>query len=335
MEKINFITPHSRKPAGGIRVVNELCRQISKDFDSKIWPVYNSKIRSGYIGNNQTASLREAAHWVITEFQLPYLYATNDIKSCYSILVQNPYILFHLKRFKRDLILKNLQNAKYVFCISDDAVSVIKSIIPEATTVRLKWSLDEKILENRTKIENLLKTKKKIISYMPRKCRPIHRLLRNYNEINGYRLVPLNNLPFKDLIALMCSSSIFIALSEYEGFAAPPVEAYALGNIVIGYTGNGNEKLFDYENFHKIEQNNFVRLIDKVTEVTEREDNFFLNQYELLIDKFCPTNVTKFNSLQFANLNFNEQCIIFKNFTYPTTKIGSLLDSVKTKIHEI
>ena len=335
MNKINFITPFSRKPAGGIRVVNDLCTQISTVFDCGIWPSYNGKVKSGSTNYDQQASLNENAHWIITEFQLPYLHRTNKIQNCYSIFVQNPYILFHLKRFSKQRILGNLKHAKYIFCISHDAEAVIKSLLPSAKTVKLKWSLDNLFTSKVQTIEKVLASKERLITYMPRKCRPVYELLKNHKEISGYKLAPLENLDFSALLDNMAKSSIHISLCEYEGFAAPPLEAYALGNIVIGYAGNGNEKLFEYRNFHKVEQNNYNGLLKKIYDVINKKEKFQIDEYYALMKKFSNEHVTEFNISQFAKSNFSETCTIKDNFNYPTTKFGYFIDSVATKIYQM
>ncbi|MDB2524201.1 hypothetical protein N9X35_02855 [Amylibacter sp.] len=335
MTKINFITPFSRKPAGGIRVVNDLCVQLSEHFSTGIWPEYRSKIKSGSNIQSLKASLSEKAHWIITEFQLPYLHSTNDIMLCYSIFVQNPYILFHLKRFDQKKILHNLKNAKYIFCISEDAENIIQSLCPEASTIRIRWSLDKKLLESAENIKKASENKKNIITYMPRKCRPIHTLLQNHNFINGYELKPLSNMTFPILINQMLESKIFISLSEYEGFAAPPVEAYTLGNLIVGYTGNGNEKLYKHKNFFKVSQNNYRELLTKLEDLTDSQDQFCFDQYYNLIEKFLPSKVTEYNLNQLKNTNFEETCVIGKNFSYPRNKVEYLWDSFKTKFYEI
>ena len=334
MNKVSFIAPHTRRPAGGVRVINDLCTQISGEFDSSVWPSYSNKIKSGIQKNSQVASLSENSHWVLSEFQLPYLRRTSEIRKCYSVFVQNPYILFNLKRFSKSVILQNLKNAKYIFCISSDAEEIIKSLFTNAKTVRLKWSLDAPFFAEGNKIQNLLNTKRNEITFMPRKCQQIHDLLNNQNKISGYKLVPLSNLTFTDLISKLSKSKLFISLSEYEGFAAPPVEAYALGNVVVGYTGNGNEKLFDYKNFHKVEQNSYTGLINKIANVIDQGAFFDTSQYDTLIDKFSISAVTEYNLSQFRKLNFNETCIIRKNFAYPKSKPGYIFDSILTKIHQ-
>lgn len=335
MNKINFITPFSRKPAGGIRVVNDLCSQISMVFDSGIWPSYNGKVKSGSTNYDQQASLNENAHWIITEFQLPYLYRTDKIQNCYSIFVQNPYILFHLRRFPKQRILENLKHAKYVFCISHDAEAVIKSLLPSAKTVKLKWSLDNLFASKVQSIEKVLASKERLITYMPRKCRPVYELLKNYKKISGYELVALENLDFSVLLDNMARSSIHISLCEYEGFAAPPLEAYALGNIVIGYAGNGNDKLFEYRNFHKVEQNNYNELLKKINDVINQQETFKLDEYYTLMKKFSNEHVTDFNISQFLKLNFLETCTITDNLNYPKTKISYFIDSVRTKFYQV
>ena len=335
MTKINFVTPYTQKPTGGLRVVNELAQQLSEKFHAGVWPNYKAKLQSGSSQATRSASLSEKAHWIVTECQLPYLNNTYDIKNCYSIFVQNPYILFNLKRFSKEKILTNLIHAKYIFCISDDAELVIKTFLPTAATVRIRWPLDIVITSYINDINDILQNKKPTITYMPRKCQAIHKLLQTKETINGYKLQPIKNLNFSELIRQLKYSTIFISLSEFEGFAAPPVEAYALGNIVVGYSGNGNEQLFRYKNFHKVEQNSYLKLIEQLEFVTAKHEHFDLEQYNTLMKKFDQKSVANYNLSKFAELNFDEHCNISDNLEYPRTNIGSIIDRVRTKFHEI
>lgn len=335
MVKINFIAPYARKPAGGISAIYALSAQLNQKFDTGVWPEYQNRVKAGSNIEKLPAGLSDKAHWVISECQLPYLENTQDIKRQYSIFVQNPYIIFHLKRFSNEKIRNNIINAKYIFCISADSEAVVKSIFPTVTTIRLHWSLDHSILEQSKNIKNIVNGKENLITYMPRKCRQIHSLLQNQNIINGFELRALNGLPFDKLINQMQKSSIFISLSEFEGFAAPPVEAYALGNIVVGYTGNGNEKLFDYKNFHKIEQNNYIKLVEKLHHLTAERIHFSLDQFDILMEKFALSSVSDYNFRKFEKLNFQDMCEIGSNFSYPKNKILYYWDSVKTKFYEI
>lgn len=333
MTKINFATPFTRTPTGGIRVVNELCKQLSQSFETGIWPDYQSKIASGSRVENRRATLSESAHWILTECRTPYIKNSNKITGCYSIFVQNPYIIFALKRFDHFKIIENLKNAKYIFCISEDAEKIIKTFLPDSETVRLRWSLDAQITKQMEEIEDIITKKQRVITYMPRKCLPIYKLLETKSTIDGYTLRPIRNLPYNQLLDELRNSSIFIALNEFEGFAAPPIEAYALGNLIVGYSGNGNENIFKYNNFYQVEQNNYLKLIATIQNIIAEEDNFELCQYKSLLNKFSTKAVKDYNLKNLSELDFRDECVLSKHFSYPNTQIGSIVDSVKTKLY--
>ena len=335
MTKINFATPFTRKPTGGLRVVNELCEQLSKSYETGVWPDYQTRIASGSHVENRRATLSENAHWILTECRVPYINKSHEIRGRYSVFVQNPYILFTLKRFNHSKVIENLRNAKYIFCISEDAELIIKTFLPEGKTIRLRWSLDANIIGQMKEIEGIINANQRVITYMPRKCLQIHKLLETKSAIHGYELRPIKNLPYSQLLQELRHSSIFIALNEFEGFAAPPIEAYALGNIIVGYSGNGNEKLFRYKNFHQVEQNGYLKLITQLENVIEEKEAFEFEQYDSLLSKFSKEAVKDYNLKNFAELDLSDGCVLSKYFSYPKTRIGSVIDSFQTKLYNV
>ena len=333
--KINFVAPVSRSPSGGVRVITETCRQLSQHFDSGCWPSVSQEIQSGSGGILRAASFKEKAHWIVSECQTPYLKNTEVISRSYSIFVQNPYIVFLLKRFESRRVMEVFRNAAYIFCISEDAEQVMKRLFPFARIKRIKWTLDPLVYEAAQTVPSRIDLKKDIITYMPRKCREIHRLLDVLPTVGRIELRPLVGLRFEQLISELLSSRIFIALSEYEGFAAPPVEAYSLGNMVVGFAGNGNRRLFRHENFYEVAQGDFNGIVEQLESLIESQARFDLANFEGLISKFDTDSVTEFNLRAFEDLSHAGQCRLDSNFYYPRNALSQFLDKATTKFFEL
>lgn len=93
-------------------------------------------------------------------------------------------------------------------------------------------------------------TKKKLMHWMPRKNpQHVQAILYGLKKANlpyldGWRGLPLDNLPHSDIADSLKSASIFLSFGHPEGFGLPVLEALASGCWVVGYTGGGADELF-------------------------------------------------------------------------------------------
>lgn len=60
-----------------------------------------------------------------------------------------------------------------------------------------------------------------------------------------WTVVAASGLSERQIAELMRRCSVFVSLSELEGFGLPPAEAMASGCYVTGYTGGGGDEFFD------------------------------------------------------------------------------------------
>ena len=94
------------------------------------------------------------------------------------------------------------------------------------------------------------------ICYMPRKNGfLVDQLMNNLGHYyrNRIKLKPIDGNTEVEVARIMLCSSIFLALSTWDGFPLPPMEAMLCGALVIGFSaGGGTEYLKSGENFIEI-----------------------------------------------------------------------------------
>ena len=86
------------------------------------------------------------------------------------------------------------------------------------------------------------------IAYMPRRG-SAHLsialdILRSRRSVGGWEVLPLVDVPFRRMPAMLRSAQVFVTTSELEGFGLPAAEAMATGCYVVGYDGFGGREFF-------------------------------------------------------------------------------------------
>jgi glycosyltransferase involved in cell wall biosynthesis len=64
-------------------------------------------------------------------------------------------------------------------------------------------------------------------------------------QTGEWEMVPLNGLSERGMADALRDSSIFLSLSDRDGFGLPPAEAMACAAYVVGYHGGGGREFFD------------------------------------------------------------------------------------------
>ena len=131
---------------------------------------------------------------------------------------------------------------KATLCVSEDSERYLRSVFPGLTLKRFFNSVDTRLFHPNEK-------KKKVISFATRK-NPTHvvqviEALKLRGLIEGYELIPLENLSEEEAGAVMRQSRFYLSFGYPEGCPCPPLEAMASGALVIGYHGNGGREYFD------------------------------------------------------------------------------------------
>lgn len=89
------------------------------------------------------------------------------------------------------------------------------------------------------------------IGYMPsRRPEELHQILHLLRALGvgtpgGWELLEISNRSEAEVGDALRSCSIFLSLSDRDGFGLPPAEAMAAGCYVVGYPGGGGREFFD------------------------------------------------------------------------------------------
>lgn len=80
-------------------------------------------------------------------------------------------------------------------------------------------------------------------AHRPREAQILERVMAARRP--DWSVVAASGLSERKIAELMRRCSVFVSLSELEGFGLPPAEAMASGAYVVGYTGGGGDEFFD------------------------------------------------------------------------------------------
>lgn len=92
-----------------------------------------------------------------------------------------------------------------------------------------------------------------VIRFLPsRRPEELHQILHFLNcraevRLGNWKLAALSGLKETEMAVALRLSSIFLSLSDRDGFGMPPAEAMACGSYVVGYHGGGGREYFNSE----------------------------------------------------------------------------------------
>lgn len=215
-----------------------------------------------------------------------------------SLIEQNiPYAINVLNGYIMDLeLIDNLgnyeelhrayQHAAFIISISEDTTENIKMVFPECADKIIQASY---VIDKAKQVP--LEQKENIITYMPRKLSRHSQLvlfMLGKKLPKHWRLVPIDGVTEAEVYAIFTRSKIFLSFSEFEGLAMPPVMAALSGNLVIGYTGEGNKEYFDLPCFEEVMSGDLKTFVEKLLIAVERFDG---QQYH--IDQSAIAHLTE------------------------------------------
>lgn len=280
-KNIIFLLPPLRYPTGGVIVTHshsELIQNIDyKNFNSFVlYPEEPDFVPTLFTHANnlkKDLNLNPATDFVV----MPEVFAAEhaphmvELGVSYAINVQNGYLInFEVMHEQKSLAQLKFayENAAMVLGISDDTNQNIAQLFPACLdkTMKSYYVIDKAVFKP-------FAEKKNIITYMPRKLGR-HSQLVCFHLNNmlpaGWELKPIDGVSEQEVYDIFSESKIFMSFSEFEGLAMPPVMAALSGNMVIGYTGEGNKEYFNLPCFSEIPCGDIKAFADKVVEITTR-----------------------------------------------------------------
>tara|TARA_Y100001970_G_scaffold64809_1_gene82959 strand:+ start:2661 stop:3731 length:1071 start_codon:yes stop_codon:yes gene_type:complete len=191
----------------------------------------------------------------------------------YSIFVQGFYHMNSTSNFQK--IKKAYENSEFIMTDSNYSIQYILNMFPKCKNkiIRVNFSIDSSKFKK--------KSKKNIITYMPRKLQD-HSILLNFYIKNilpkGWKINPLINLNENELNKKLSESKIFLSFSNLEGIGMPPIEAALAGNIVIGYIGGGGSEYWKKPIFHKVEHGEIKKFGDIIIKLVKNYNKNWISK---------------------------------------------------------
>lgn len=200
----------------------------------------------------------------------------------YAINVQNGYLMDLEMRSQpqRFSALKAAyEGAAFIVSMSADTTANIRLVFPGCSEkiIPSSYVIDKAIFRPVSQKQNL-------ITYMPRK-------LAKHSEMflfflgdklpSHWKIQAIDGVSENEVYRIFSESKIFLSFSEFEGLAMPPVMAALSGNLVIGYTGEGNKEYFHLPCFREVACGDIKDFVEKVLMAI---DQFDRNHYQVDMD---------------------------------------------------
>ena len=298
MKSIIYICPANKnKPTGGIKIIYRhveiLSKLLPKKVDSKIFHFEDFNFKCDWFPHNvdfkKNSTFDSTKEFVIIPEWMAVYHAKilqkTNVK--YGIFVQNGFYL-HTKpknNFSDEEINETYEKAEIIISYSDEITECIKLTFPKSADkiLKINISIDDKKFQC---TEETFKSKKNLITYMPRKkkdhAKKLLFILQQHLSKN-WEIKGLDNLSEFEVIKFFKKSKIFLSFSELEGFGLPPVEAALCGNSVIGYTGEAGKEYWVPPIFDEVFSGDLRTFANKVI---NKVKDFDKNNY--VFDKFKP-----------------------------------------------
>lgn len=162
------------------------------------------------------------------------------------------------------------EQAAFLISVSDDTTANIKLAFPKCADKIIKAPY---VIDKAKCIP--LAQKKNTITYMPRKLARHSALVLHLlgNKLpKHWQLVPIDGVTEQTVYDIFTESKIFLSFSELEGLAMPPVMAAMSGNLVIGYSGEGNKEIMHLSCFEEVMCGDIKDFVEKLLKAVERFD---------------------------------------------------------------
>ncbi len=338
MSRLLFICPDNPKPSGGIKQVYRQVDVLNANgFDAYILHEKNG-FRCRWFDNNTPVVYNEPLFEAIKKLKpvTPSLKSNvkQQVKSLTSSFKSNndttitdddilvfpevygprvgtlypgiPKVIYNQGAYQtffgHDLDLNNMdtpylsKDLLAVIVNSDDARKYMKLAFPKLDVHRVHYGFNSKDFSIAT-------NKKRQICFMPRRLRSdiiqVINILKFRGALEGWTIKPIENMSEAQVAECMKESAIFLSFNINEGFGMPPAEAMACGCVVVGYTGQGGNEIFNPEFSYPVPDRNvqeYVKTLEQVIKaynldetpfkaMGEKASKFILTEYSMQVEQ--------------------------------------------------
>jgi hypothetical protein len=279
--KIIFICSLKDKAYGGIDVIVNFCECLnSLNYESSILNLKNINFFHK-LNFRQTPKRYQNRN-------LKYISTFKDIKKDDFVIIPEILIGKCLNYFLENKIKFAVFFQSYTLIKSENFEDYSKAEVFISTSDYITKSLKtffshKNIIPLRLQVKYLreCQNKEKLISYMPRKLskhsKLIVAILQRHIPAN-WKIQRIENLSHHETLMELSKSSIFLSITDFEGFGLPALEAGIHGNLVIGYSGVGGKEYFKKPIFHEIEFGDVSLLVKKVKIIIKNIENNLISR---------------------------------------------------------
>ncbi len=303
MQRIIYLCPADNTPTGGVKVIYRHA-EILAGFgcEAAVLHPLDTSFRCSWFTHNvrllDRLDLEPRSDFVI----IPELWAGIFGPQClqqkvrYAIFVQNGYLTHPILTAHPAHVMRQVyEGAELILAISEDTARMVAlnypGLVPDRF-LRIQYSVAPVFSRQPERSDP-----RRIITYMPRKMadhsrRVVFALEQRLPK--DWTIIPIHNVDEGTCARLLCSSSIFLSFSEFEGLPLPPMEAALSGNLVVGYTGQGAKEYWQSPTFRAIEQGDVICFVEAAHDAAMEIDQGSIHSETLLpgitmlADRYSP-----------------------------------------------
>lgn len=188
-----------------------------------------------------------------------------------------------------------LPNLVGFLTVSTDGAELLDLAFPDVSIGVARNVIDPKVFRPRTQAGA------RRVAYVPtRRTEELHQLLhilraRGIGPTGDWELVEIAGNTEAEVGDILRSSSIFMSLSDRDGFGLPPAEAMATGCYVVGYPGGGGREFFDPDHCTSVQDSTgLVRgLLDAIDMRPETRDDLGLKASARILGYYNEAGLSK------------------------------------------
>lgn len=167
---------------------------------------------------------------------------------------------------------RSIENLEGILTVSEDSAELLRYAFPEIEVSVARNVVDSSIFRLRERPAS-----KRISDVPSRRTAELEQLLHilhsNGDMVRGnWFLEAISGRPEVEMGNVLRESSIFMSLSDRDGFGLPPAEAMATGCYVVGYAGGGGNEYFDSSYSTKVsDSTGMIRAVLAAMDLPEHE----------------------------------------------------------------
>lgn len=246
---VYYLTPYADGPHGGIRVAFRHVDILNRLGANAAILYPKGRSRPTWFENSTPMVTAETIRFHANDvLVVPEVYGPTmaTIRDEIRVLVfnQGAYITFnHIdpEATRPGAPYSSLARFEGIMTVSEDSAELLALACPEAQIDIARPVIDREIFhrDDRPRAQS--------ISFIPtRRADELNQVLHILRSRGiSWDVRPLRGLTETAVGEALRSTSIFLSLSDRDGFGLPPAEAMACGSYVVGYPGGGGKEFFD------------------------------------------------------------------------------------------